>query len=81
MSADDSKTAAPFVCVRAVLLKDGRALADACYRGSRAECEIIALDEPPMPGVDPSSIADEVWSVKTAQQWEELSAIAEPRVS
>lgn len=62
----------PYVCVRAVLLADGRTVGEAFFYGSEADCETVALDEPPMTGIDPATIVRAEWKVTSVRHWEEM---------
>ena len=65
------------VCVHAVRLTDGRTMTQVFYRGTRAHCEILADDEPPVIVVPAHLVAEENWWVKSAREWSEMEAGAE----
>ena len=66
------------VCVHLVRLIDGRAMSSVIFRGTRQECDILADDEPPGFWVEPASVADQAWVVKSCREWDEFEALADP---
>ena len=69
------------VCVHAVRLHDGQAMAKVIYWGTRAECNTLADWEPPAFAPPSETVADEVWWVGSAREWADIEATIDASTS
>lgn len=66
---------AEYVCVHLVGFVDGTAESQVIFRGSLADCRLVADHEPPRDDGSPEKpVAREAWFVRRAAEWDSFAA-------
>jgi hypothetical protein len=72
---DRQRHTAPYVLIRATMLKSGQLLTEELWWDTLEICTRLAADEPPT-GHKPEDIHETEWCVKSRREWKEMLADA-----